>query len=501
MKFTELDVHPHLLAAIKELEFEELTEIQQGVLQPGLEGKNIAGVAQTGTGKTIAFLLPILSRIFANPATKDPSALILTPTRELCLQITEEAEKLCSQHPTNICSLYGGQSYHLQEKQLAKNPQVVVATPGRLIDFMKQRRFIGASLKTVVLDEADRMLDMGFIRDIRFIMRQLPQDAQTMLFSATLPYSIIALARDYMDDVVEVRIKAESVAVERIKQSLLHLGTTEKTPYLVNQLHEAQKQDQGPDERLKVIIFTNFRHKVHSLTELLRKYGISAIGISSLLNQNHRMRLLKGFRSNEYFALVATDVASRGIDIDQVSHVFNYDLPQDPEAYVHRIGRTARAGHSGLSISYCCEADYAHLKPIENYIKQKIPLAQINTDFLQFPKNGFSPLPPLSPKKSKPRSANSSISKARPNRSKSRHHPEQKSSRYERTSSRSEQTSSRYKKRRNKGKRDDTQASSQKSSGHHSAKRHHKSKRRHTTQQRPVKKKTGIIKRLSSLFK
>ncbi len=394
MKFTELKLHSDLLAAIHTLKLETLTEIQQGVFKPAMAGKDIAGAAQTGTGKTIAFLMPILNRIFSEQP-QAPSALVLTPTRELCIQISEEATKLSSKHQLGICSLYGGQSYRIQEAQLAKNPHLIVATPGRLIDFMKQGHFSTDSLRTLVLDEADRMFDMGFVHDIRFIMRSLPKNVQTMLFSATLPYKVMRLAKDYMQNMVEVRIKAKTVAADRIEQSIVHLGASEKNAYLVNQLHAAQKHEQTKEQKIKALVFTNFRYKVTVLTNVLRKYGINAIGISSLLNQNSRVRLLNGFKSGQHSILVATDVASRGIDIDQLDYVFNYDLPQDPEAYVHRIGRTARAGLSGISISYCCEADYTHLPHIERCLGQKIPRGNVNTDFLEFPKNGFEPLPPL----------------------------------------------------------------------------------------------------------
>ena len=390
MKFSELTLHPHLLQAIQKMGLEELTPIQERSLQPALTGKNIAGAAQTGTGKTIAFLLPILQHIFtAKPLP--PTALIITPTRELCLQIAKEAQKLCAltQGVYKVCTLYGGTNYREQETLLKQKTHIIVATPGRLIDYLRQKKLSCEQLRFTVLDEADRMLDMGFIRDVQYIMRRVPSDTQIMLFSATLSYRILRLARQFMassDNMLEIRIEAESVAVERIEQKLLHLSRDEKEPYLVHQIHAAIANDG------RIIIFTNFRHSVEKLTRLLQRYGVAATGISSLLEQKKRLRLLQNFRSGECPVLVATDVASRGLDIDDLTHVFNYDLPQDAEAYVHRIGRTARAGKSGISISYCSEADYENLPRIERYIKQKIAIEKIQPEFLRFPQNGSRPL-------------------------------------------------------------------------------------------------------------
>ncbi len=377
MQFSQLTIHPELLAAIQDMQLDELTEIQEKTFRPAIEGCDLAGAAQTGTGKTIAFLMPILSRIFSEDFPT-PTALVITPTRELCIQIAQEAEKLCKRHPIHILSLYGGEAYKAQEAALAKKPVLLVATPGRLVDYVKQNRIRIRTLSFLVLDEADRMFDMGFIRDVRFILRMLSPKAQIMLFSATLSYSAMRLAREYMkEDLVEIRTETKKVTVDAVEQQLYHLGRSEKGPYLFHQITAAKQA--------KVIVFTNFRHQVLEISRMLNNYAIPAQGISSLLDQKKRVRLLEAFKAGKYSVLVATDLASRGLDIDDLSHVFNYDLPQDAEAYVHRIGRTARAGKSGLSISYCSEADYEYLPRIQRYLGSKIPVFPINSAYLQFP--------------------------------------------------------------------------------------------------------------------
>lgn len=382
MKFSELSIHPDILKACTEAGFETLTEIQEKSLIPATEGKDIAGISQTGTGKTVAFLLPILDKILKENLP-GPAALIITPTRELCLQIAEEAGRLTKHSPVTVCSVYGGEGYKRQEEELAQNPQIIAATPGRLIDYIKQGRIDLNKLHFLVLDEADRMFDMGFIRDIRYIMKRVPREAQTMLFSATLSYYVMRLASDFMQDPVEVRIESETVAVDKIDQWLLHLGKQEKMPYLINQILAV--------ENVRAIVFTNLRVFVPNIVTALRKFGVHATGLSSMLDQKKRVRLLKDFKLGKYSVLVATDVASRGLDVDDITHVFNYDLPQDAESYVHRIGRTARAGKSGVSISYCSEMDYESLPRIESYLGKKIPVQTIDVALLEYPQGDFKP--------------------------------------------------------------------------------------------------------------
>jgi len=382
MKFTETDLDPAIIESVRRAGFETLTEIQEKCLAPGLEGRDIAGISQTGTGKTVAFLLPIVHRIYTE-TIPGISTLILTPTRELCVQISEELIRLTAARPLNVCTVYGGEGYVKQEAALKTNPDLIVATPGRLIDYIKQNKVDLSTLRFLVLDEADRMFDMGFIRDIRFIMKKAPTEVQTMLFSATLSYYIMRLASDYMKSPVEVRIESESVAVDKIEQNLLHLGRNEKMPYLVNLLLNYESP--------KAIIFTNLKTMVPVIATELRKFGIAATGISSLLDQKKRLRLLKDYKLGHYSVLVATDVASRGLDVDDITHVVNYDLPQDSESYVHRIGRTARAGKSGISVTFCSEADYEFLPRIERYLGMKIPVGTIQPEYLQYPAGEFTP--------------------------------------------------------------------------------------------------------------
>ena len=382
MKFTDLEIHPDLMKAIDELGFTDLTLIQEKSLQPALVGRDIAGISQTGTGKTVAFLLPILHRIMTENLVA-PAALIVAPTRELCLQISEEAEHLTKYHPITVCPVYGGESYDKQEARLRENPAVIAATPGRLIDYLRQGKIDMSNLKFLVLDEADRMFDMGFIRDIRFIMKRAPEGVQTMLYSATLSYYVIRLAGEHMRDPEEVRVESDTVAIDKIDQQLMHLGRDEKRHYLANQILAVEKP--------RAIVFTNLKTMVPTIVNNLRNYGIAAVGISSLLDQKKRVRLLKDFKLGKYSVLVATDVASRGLDVDDVTHVFNYDLPMDGESYVHRIGRTARAGKTGISISYCSEQDYEALPKIERYLAQKIPVVALDEALLVRPRGDFVP--------------------------------------------------------------------------------------------------------------
>ncbi len=305
----------------------------------------------------------------------------MTPTRELCLQITEEAKKLTKHAPIGITAVYGGEGYARQEDELSRNPHLIVATPGRLIDYIKQKKVPLDRLRYLILDEADRMFDMGFIRDIRYIMKSVPEGYRTMAFSATFSYEMVRLAGEFMKDPVQVEIQSESVAVDRIAQSLMHLSRSEKMPYLVNSLLAM--------ENPKAIVFTNTKFTVAKIVDHCHKYGIAATGISSLLDQKKRIRLLKGFKEGKYTVLVATDVASRGLDIDDITYVFNFDLPQDAESYVHRIGRTARAGKEGTAISFCSEDDYDFLPRIQRFLDDKIPVGDVNPEYVHYPKGEF----------------------------------------------------------------------------------------------------------------
>ncbi len=383
MYFKDLNLHSDILEAIEKEGFSELTEIQERVLKPALEGTHIAGISQTGTGKTLAFLLPILNHLLHEGpnASAGTVALIVSPTRELCTQTAEETAKFYSKgsNPKDskgkICALYGGEGYRRQEQELSFDPDIVTATPGRLIDYIKQGKFDCSQLKFLVLDEADRMFDMGFIRDIHFILKQMPPNVQMMIFSATLSYYVLRIASNFMKNPLEVRVEAKTIAVDRIEQKLIHLGSPEKASYLVHQLKEVKE--------LRAIIFTNYRHKVDFLVKILNRHGVSAVGISSLLSQKNRIRILKDFKKGENSVMVATDLASRGLDVDDLTHVVNFDLPQDAESYIHRIGRTARAGKEGVSISYCSEEDYENLPRIERLLKQRIPVEKVSSSYLK----------------------------------------------------------------------------------------------------------------------
>ena len=381
MKFKELEINQDLLKAIEDLGFENMTPIQEMSIPEGLRGKDITGLAQTGTGKTISFLVPIINKIL-NENPEGPSALILAPTRELVLQICDEAKRLLKYSNKKIATIIGGTGYKEQEKELSEKADIVVATPGRLIDHIKSKKLDLKNIKFFVLDEADRMFDMGFIKDIRYVMRYCPDDKQVLLFSATLSYYVVRLAADYLKDPIEVRIEPEKIVTENIDQNLVHLGRDEKIPYLINSILSDTEEGLG-------IIFTNLKVLVPEIVNQLRNYGIPITGISSMLDQKKRIRLLKDFKLGKYKYMVATDVASRGIDVDNIKIVYNYDLPGDIENYVHRIGRTARAGKKGKSISFCSERDYEELEKIEKYIGNKLNVIQVEEEKLVLPKGEY----------------------------------------------------------------------------------------------------------------
>ncbi|MCZ8240132.1 MAG: DEAD/DEAH box helicase [Leptospiraceae bacterium] len=383
MQFTELNLNPILQDNLKQSGFVELTKIQEQAIPFALEGKDIAGLAQTGTGKTLAFLTPAIHEILTSrPDSGLPSILVLAPTRELVLQISGEANKLLKNTDYGVATIIGGTDYKSQEQDLVKNPGVVVATPGRLIDFVKSRSLDLSQVRTVVIDEADRMFDMGFVQDLKYVFHKCKDRKQTMLFSATLSSEVIRLAYKYLDEPVEVQIDPDKIISERIDQKLYHLGRDEKLSYLVNLILSDTMDGLG-------IIFTNYKSNIPLIIRTLHRYGISTAGLSSDFDQKKRIRLLKDFKLGKYKMMVATDVASRGIDVESIQVVYNYDLPSDSENYVHRIGRTARAGRKGKSISFCSESDYQELERIEKYLKGKIPTEAINEDFLVFPKGDF----------------------------------------------------------------------------------------------------------------
>ncbi|ABJ77005.1 DEAD/DEAH box helicase [Leptospira borgpetersenii] len=384
MKFEELSLHPKLLSAIQEIGYTELTPIQEKSIPHGLEGKDIIGLAQTGTGKTVAFLIPVVHTILTKNIQK-VSALVLAPTRELTIQIADEAKKLLK-HSDGIRAvpIIGGTDYKSQNKDLEGLNGIIVATPGRLIDMVKSGSIDISNVEFFVLDEADRMLDMGFIQDIRWLLHKCKNRKQTLLFSATLSVEVMRLAYRFLNEPVEIQINPEKIITERIDQKIVHLGREEKIPYMTNLIVNSKDEGQG-------IIFTNYKANIPKIVYTLRKYGIPITGISSELDQKKRLRLLRDFKSGKYRYMVATDVASRGIDVENIDIVYNYDLPQDTENYVHRIGRTARAGRMGKAIGFCSESDYVELEKIEKYLKQKIEILEVNEEYIQFPTGKFPP--------------------------------------------------------------------------------------------------------------
>ncbi|EQA61554.1 DEAD/DEAH box helicase [Leptospira alexanderi] len=384
MKFEELSLHPKLLSAIQEIGYTELTPIQEKSIPHGLEGKDITGLAQTGTGKTVAFLIPVVHTILTKNIQK-VSALVLAPTRELTIQIADEAKKLLK-HSDGIRAvpIIGGTDYKSQNKDLEGLNGIIVATPGRLIDMVKSGSIDISNVEFFVLDEADRMLDMGFIQDIRWLLHKCKNRKQTLLFSATLSVEVMRLAYRFLNEPVEIQINPEKIITERIDQKIVHLGREEKIPYMTNLIVNSKAEGQG-------IIFTNYKANIPKIVHTLRKYGVPITGISSELDQKKRLRLLRDFKSGKYRYMVATDVASRGIDVENIDIVYNYDLPQDTENYVHRIGRTARAGRMGKAIGFCSESDYVELEKIEKYLKQKIDVLEVQEEYIQFPAGEFPP--------------------------------------------------------------------------------------------------------------
>jgi ATP-dependent RNA helicase RhlB len=399
MKFSELNIPEQVMRGIAAVGFTELTPVQEESIPLALVGKDVAAQAQTGTGKTAAFLISLFSRMLADPKpTGDqPRALILAPTRELVAQICKDAEGLGEFCPFKVQAIFGGIDYQKQRQALRDGVDVIVATPGRLIDYFKQKVFSLRQVEMVVVDEADRMFDMGFIRDLRYILRQLPSfdKRQTMLFSATLSPRVMELAYEFMDLAERVRIDPEQVTAEHVEQILFHVSRREKFPFMMGLLRREPNLD-------RVLIFVNTKKEAEHLAERLNANEYKAAVISGDIDQRKRLRLLEEFRSGRLTFLVATDVASRGLHIDDVSHVINYDLPQDAEDYVHRIGRTARAGASGKAISLADEDLVFHLPEIEEYIGRKIPSEfPVESDFVwdyrRTPHRRKAPVPEKAP--------------------------------------------------------------------------------------------------------
>ncbi len=368
-KFVELGLREAVLRAVEEGGYENMTPIQTQAIPNVLEGKDLIAVAQTGTGKTAAFSLPIIQMLLKGEGKRQAKvarSLILAPTRELAVQIAENIRAYAKYVHLRIALVYGGASAKPQIKSMMPGVDILIATPGRLLDLTNQRHIDLGQVEYLVLDEADRMLDMGFIRDIKKIIAYLPKKRQTLMFSATMPASVEKLASSILYKPFRIDVAPAATTAEKVDQHVLMVPKSRKRDLLAHMLK---------DEAVKrVLVFTRTKHGANRVSKHLDRLGVSSGAIHGNKSQNARQKALDEFRSGAIRALVATDVAARGIDVDGVTHVINFDLPNEPESYVHRIGRTARAGESGISLSFCDHEERAYLRDIEKIIRQKIPL-------------------------------------------------------------------------------------------------------------------------------
>ncbi len=377
-RFAQFDeLHPDLLRGLHDSGFERCTPIQALTLPLALQGHDVAGQAQTGTGKTCAFLVAIFNRLLTRVAhadrrDADPRAVIVAPTRELAIQIDKDARAIARHLNLRIALIYGGVDYEKQRAQLRDGCDVIIATPGRLIDYHKQHVFSFRAVDAFVLDEADRMFDLGFIKDVRFLLRRMPprHERQGMLFSATLSYRVLELAYEHMNNPQKLAVETNSVTAARVRQTVYFPASDEKLPLLIGMLTRFDFR--------RAIIFVNTKHAAERVARGLEHAGFRVGVLSGDVPQRKRETLLQRFARAELSILVATDVAARGLHIPDVSHVINYDLPNDAEDYVHRIGRTARLGAEGDAISFACETYAVALPDIEKYIEQKIPVEHID---------------------------------------------------------------------------------------------------------------------------
>ena len=369
MRFDELKLPEQVRQGIAEAGFTDCTPIQERTLPLSLSGTDVAGQAQTGTGKTAAFLVTLFTRLLAAPTRKGthPRALVLAPTRELVVQIEQDAQLLGKYCGFTIQAIYGGVDYMKQRNALREGADVIIGTPGRLIDYLKQKVYSLKEIEMLVIDEADRMFDMGFIADLRFILRRLPpfDKRQNLMFSATLNQRVMELAYEFMNLPEKVSVTPERMTAERVEQVLFHCSRKEKFPLLLGLLRREGME--------RTMIFVNTKREAEFLHDRLNANEFPCRVISGDVEQRKRMRILGDFKEGRLPILIATDVASRGLHIEGVSHVINYDLPQDCEDYVHRIGRTARAGAEGKAISLADEDGAFFLEAIEEYIKHKVP--------------------------------------------------------------------------------------------------------------------------------
>jgi len=379
VRFDSFDLDPRILQGLQAAGFERCTPIQAATLPLALAGRDLAGQARTGTGKTAAFLLTIFKRLLADQPDKDqanPRAIAIAPTRELAIQIHRDADDLGRFTGLRSDLAYGGVDYAKQRDRIAAGTDLLIGTPGRLIDYLKQGVYDLKHIEVAVLDEADRMFDLGFINDIRFLFRRMPpiEGRQTLMFSATFPLKVTELAYEHMNAAETIRIDEDQVTTERVTQAVYYPANREKLPLLISLMSRIKDQH--------TMVFVNTRIAADRVARTLKANGINAAMLAGNVPQIKRQKLLRRFHDGEIDVLVATDVAARGLHIPDVSHVVNYDLPQDAADYVHRIGRTARLGASGDAISFACE-DYAfHLPEIENYIGLSLAVMTHDPDAL-----------------------------------------------------------------------------------------------------------------------
>ena len=380
--FSSLPLAPSLLAGLESAGFSRCTPIQAMTLPVALAARDVAGQAQTGTGKTLAFLVAVVNRLLTQPALaerkpEDPRALILAPTRELAIQIHKDAVKFASDLGLKFALVYGGVDYDKQRELLQQGADVIIATPGRLIDYVKQHKVVSLhACEICVLDEADRMFDLGFIKDIRFLLRRMPARTtrQTLLFSATLSHRVLELAYEHMNEPEKLVVETETITAARVRQVVYFPSNEEKLPLLLGLLSRS--------EGARTMVFVNTKVFVERVAKALEKAGYRVGVLSGDVPQKKRESLLRKFQAGTLEILVATDVAARGLHIDGIKYVYNYDLPFDAEDYVHRIGRTARLGEEGDAISFACEMYAMSLPDIEAYIEQKIPVGQVTPELL-----------------------------------------------------------------------------------------------------------------------
>ena len=369
MTFDQLDLITPIQRALRGLGYKEPTPVQQSAIPALLEGRDLLGCSQTGTGKTAAFALPIMQRLHTSgqrPAHHAARSLILTPTRELAMQIADSIKGYGRYLNLKMAVLVGGVSPRPQIQACSRGVDILVATPGRLLDLLSQRKLRLDRLEIIVLDEADRMLDMGFLPDVKRVISMIPKNRQSLFFSATMPPAIAKLADGILTDPVKIQITPAATPVERIDQRVLFVSQAGKRPLLENLLNDTDIE--------RALVFTRTKHGANRVVAQLQKKRIMAEAIHGNKSQSARLKALDNFRKGRTRVLVATDIASRGIDVEGITHVINYDLPNEPESYVHRIGRTARAGAEGIAISFCADQEKSCLRGIQRLIKQTVPV-------------------------------------------------------------------------------------------------------------------------------